>query len=223
MEDAERKRRLVVVFVLLAAPFYINDFANILVSDWRLWLTIDYVFLKLVPLVVILWLVRSKRLAASDFGWQPLPWKSFAAASFLMALMAMLLDQNGYLVLRNFPGYERLGGMPTISSVTWNWIDLTVGLALVGLMEELIFRGLAATVLGLYLEPRGVVAVSALAFGLSHWSLGWHSVVVTGAIGAVFMVAHQQLKSITPLVLAHFVVNFIALSGLVPSGKLQFL
>jgi membrane protease YdiL (CAAX protease family) len=223
MEATQRRRRLVVVFVLLAAPFYLNDFANILVTDWRLWLTIDYVCLKLVPLVIILWLVRSRRLAAADFGWQPLPWKSFLAAFALMTVLAMLLDHNGYLVLQTFPGYERLGGMPQIASLTWNWIDLTVGLALVGLMEELIFRGLAGTVLSLYLEPRAVVAVSALAFGLIHWSLGWHSVVVTGAIGAVFMVAYQRLKSITPLVLAHFVVNFVAFSGILPTGKLQFL
>jgi membrane protease YdiL (CAAX protease family) len=221
--DEASRRRLTVAFALLAAPFYLNDFANMLVRDWRLWLTIDYVFLKLLPLVAILWLVRSRRMRAADFGWKLLPWKVFAAGALLLALAGMLLDQNGYMLIKKFPGYAPLGGMPEISSPAWNWIDLTVGLALVGLMEELIFRGLAAAVLERYLPPVGVVAVSALAFGLIHWSLGWHSVVVTGAIGAVFMVAYLRLRSILPLVVAHFVVNFIDFAGVIPRGQLQFL
>ena len=34
------------LFVLLSAPFYLNDFANIYIHDWRMWLAIDYVFVK---------------------------------------------------------------------------------------------------------------------------------------------------------------------------------
>jgi membrane protease YdiL (CAAX protease family) len=222
-QELGSRRRLTVAFALLAAPFYLNDFANMLVRDWRLWLTIDYVFLKLLPLVAILWLVRSRRMRAEDFGWKLLPWKTFIPAFLVLALAGMLFDQNGYMMLKKVPGYAALGGMPAIESPAWNWIDLTVGLALVGLMEELIFRGLAAACLEHYLPPAGVVAVSALLFGLIHWSLGWHSVVVTGAIGAVFMFAYLRLRSILPLVLAHFVVNFIDFAGVIPKGQLQFL
>ena len=39
------------LFVLLFAPFYFNDFANIYIHDLRLWLAIDYVFVKTLPLL----------------------------------------------------------------------------------------------------------------------------------------------------------------------------
>jgi hypothetical protein len=37
------------------------------------------------------------------------------------------------------------------------------------------------------------------------------------------MVAYLRLRSILPLVVAHFVVNFIDFAGVIPRGQLQFL
>lgn len=222
MDERAHSRRLAWAFALLAAPFFLNDFANLLVRDWRVWLTIDYVFLKLVPLAVILWAVRAGVLRAGDFGLRTVPWRVLLPSLVLLTLVGLLIDQNGYTLMNNLPGYAPLGGMPAITSGMWNWIDLTVGLALVGLMEELIFRGLAFSALSPWLPPVGVVGASAVAFGLIHWSLGWHSVVITGVIGAVFMLAYLRLQSIAPLALAHFAVNFVAFAGVVPREQLKF-
>lgn len=221
MDERAHSRRLAWAFALLAAPYYLNDFANMLVKDWRLWLTIDYVLLKLVPLVIILWLIRSRRLRASDFGVTRVPWGVLLGSVVVLTVLGVLLDQNGYTLMKNMPGYAPLGGMPAIGNETWNWIDLTIGLALVGLMEELIFRGLAYSALSPWMPPAAVVGASAAAFGLIHWSLGWHAVVVTAVIGAVFMLAYLRLKSIWPLVLAHFIVNFIDFAGVVPKEQLR--
>jgi membrane protease YdiL (CAAX protease family) len=107
--------------------------------------------------------------------------------------------------------------MPVISSPAWHWIDLTVGLLLVGVVEELVFRGYMYTCLRTFTESSSaIVAISSVAFGLIHWSLGLHAVLVTSLIGAVFMIAYLQTRALPPLMLAHFVINFIDFAGVVP-------
>ena len=45
----EKNKRYILVLILLFIPFYLNDFSNIYVTDWRLWLSIDYTTVKLFP------------------------------------------------------------------------------------------------------------------------------------------------------------------------------
>ena len=45
--------------MMLAGPFYLNDFSSIYLESWRWWLFIDYTFVKLFPLLFALWLIRS--------------------------------------------------------------------------------------------------------------------------------------------------------------------
>lgn len=52
----------------LTAPFLLNDFANIYVADYRLWLAIDYVAVKAFPLGFISYLLRTKKLSCADLG-----------------------------------------------------------------------------------------------------------------------------------------------------------
>ncbi|MEM7294932.1 MAG: CPBP family intramembrane glutamic endopeptidase, partial [Pseudomonadota bacterium] len=66
-----------------------------------------------------------------------------------------------------------------------------------------------------------IVIVSSVLFGLIHWSLGFHAVLITGVIGAVFMLFYLRSGSIIALVLAHFLVNFIDFAGVIPKGVFQ--
>jgi len=95
-----------------------------------------------------------------------------------------------------------------------NQVDLYVGLALVGLVEEVIFRGLYFTVLSAHLGSRAAVfLVCAFAFGLIHWSLGVSAIAHTAIIGAVFMICVSRTGSVLPTIVAHFFVNYVAFSG----------
>ena len=90
---------------------------------------------------------------------------------------------------------------------------------LVGALEELVFRAYACTVIGRYTaNPAAIVAISAAAFGLIHWSLGLNTVLITAAIGAVFMVIYLRTRSAPALMLAHFAVNFIDFAGVIPKA-----
>ena len=65
----DRKNKLYIpAVVLLASPFYLNDFANLYVENWRWWLFIDYAGVKLFPFGFALWLIYSKKMPAVEFG-----------------------------------------------------------------------------------------------------------------------------------------------------------
>ncbi len=215
----ENNATYLVVLLAIAGPFYLNDFASIYVKDWRWWLAIDYVAVKLFPLAVIAWLIGSRRMELAEFGLTGQGALPFLAVFFGAALAGTLIDQNAPRLLGTLPGYAPLGGMPEIRSSAWNRFDLSAGLLLVGVTEEIVFRAYAYTVIRRYTaNPAAIVVISAIAFGLIHWSMGLHTVLITAAIGAVFMAAYLQTRSAPALMLAHFAVNFIDFAGVIPKS-----
>jgi membrane protease YdiL (CAAX protease family) len=224
MQDDGKNRLYILALVLLASPFYLNDFANIYVKNWRWWLFIDYVSVKLFPSLIVLWLIHSKSMRASEFGLTTQTIPSFLVVFLVVALVGTTIDQNGYQIVAKFPGYSPLGGMPAITNPAWNWIDLTFGLFMVGILEELIFRGYMHTFISRYTKNSfAIVVISAVAFGLVHWSLGLHGVLITSTIGAVFMIAYLRTRSLLAIMLAHFAVNFIDFAGIIPKSIFTFM
>jgi len=212
------------VLVLLAGPFYLNDFASIYIKDWRWWLFVDYVVVKLFPLGLAFWLIYSKKMTASDFGLRTQSIPSATIAFFTVMLVGTVIDQNAYQLIAGLPGYPPLGGMPAITSVAWDWIDLTFGLLMVGVCEELVFRGFLYTFISRYTQNYYIIVfISSLAFGLIHWGLGFHTVLITTVIGAVFMIAYIRTQSLPALMLAHFVINFIDFAGIIPRSIFKFM
>jgi membrane protease YdiL (CAAX protease family) len=216
------------VFLLLAMPFYLNDISNLLVSDWRTWLVIDYTFVKAFPIGLAVWLVATDRASAAAFGLRKVPLSTFLVAFTLSALLGTVIDQNAYRLIDDWYGYGALGGMPRITSTAWDWFDLTAGLLIVGLVEEMVFRGWLAHTLcwaqsraGIHLSGWQICLCSALSFGAIHWSLGFHAVLVTGLIGGVYMAMYRLTRSVVPIALGHFMVNFVDFAGVVPKTWFQ--
>jgi len=220
----EKNRLYLVSFILLTGPFYLNDFSSIYVKSWSWWLFIDYVAVKLFPLLIIVWLVHSRKMVASEFGltFQAIP--SFLMVFLIVTLAGTVIDQNGYTLIEKFPGYALLGGMPVITNPLWDWIDLTFGLLLVGVFEELVFRGYLYTFIRRYTYNTALILIiSSLSFGLIHWSLGLHAVIITSIIGALFMAAYMRTQSLPAIMLAHFMINFIDFAGVIPKSIFKFI
>jgi membrane protease YdiL (CAAX protease family) len=214
--------RIFTGFALLVLPFYINDFSSIFIQDWRWWLGIDYVLVKLVPLAGAAWLIRTGQFSCQELGFRPQRVMTFIPWTIGLTMVCTLIDQNVYTLTSGMPGYPPLGGMPAITSPFWNWIDLTLGLALVGLCEELVFRGYLHTIFRqMALSPGMIIVMSSTAFGLAHWCLGLPSVLITGLIGALLMIAYMRTGSLYAMMLAHFLVNFIDFSGVIPKSIFQ--
>jgi membrane protease YdiL (CAAX protease family) len=213
-----------VVLILLALPFYLNDFSNIYVTDWRLWILIDYTAGKLFPCGLMIWLILSRKMRLFEFGFTSQPVVPSSIVFLIGTLVGVFIDQNGYLVLDGLRGYPPLGKIPDIDSTLWKWIDLTAGLFMVGICEEFIFRGYMCTYLTLYTrKPSLIIAISALAFGLIHWSGGFHAVIITSIIGAIFMALYLRTSSLPAIMLAHFAVNFIDFANVIPKEIFRFL
>ena len=213
----------ILAVALLASPFYLNDFANMIVKNWRWWLFVDYTAVKLFPLAFALWLIYSKKMRAAEFGLKTQSILSSLLVFLIVALVGTVIDQNGYPLIAKLPGYPPLGGMPGITSSIWNWVDLTFGLLMVGICEELIFRGFLHTFISRYTKDAcAIVVISSVAFGLIHWSLGLHVVFITSTIGAVFMIAYLRTRSLPALMLAHFAINFIDFAGVIPKSIFKF-
>ena len=224
MQEDGKNRIYILALILLTSPFYLNDFANMYVTNWRWWLFIDYVGVKLFPFLVVLRLIRSKKMRASEFGLTTQTIPSFLVVFLVVALVGTIIDQNGYQLVAKLPGYLPLGGMPAITNHVWNWIDLTFGLLMVGVFEELIFRGYMHTFISRYTKSSfAIVVISAIAFGLIHWSLGLHDILITSTIGAVFMIAYLKTRSLPAIILAHFAVNFIDFAGIIPKSIFTFI
>jgi hypothetical protein len=214
----------ILVLILLAGPFYLNDFASIFIRDWRLWLFVDYAAVKLFPALVVLWMIRSRQMRPAALGLKAQRAPAFLATFLAVALVGTVIDQNGYGLLAALSGYPALGGMPAITSPFWNGVDLTLGLLAVGIMEELVFRGFLHNFLSRYTtNPVAIVAISAAAFGLIHWSQGLNAVLVTAVIGAVFMLAYLRTRSLPAIMLAHFMINVIDFAGVIPKAIFKLL
>lgn len=211
------------ILVLLSTPFYLNDFSNIFITDWRLWILTDYVGVKLVPFAVVYGLIRTNKMTFESFGLTRVSFIKFGTVFLIATLAGTFIDQNGYLLPNIFPGYPPLGRIPAITNPLWRWIDLSIGLLMVGLSEELVFRGYLRTFLSRYTENIFVIiATSALAFGFIHWSGGLHTVLVTSIIGAVFMTIYMRTNSLFAIMLAHFAINFIDFADVIPKTLFRF-
>ncbi len=216
-------KRPIIVLILLCLPFYLNDFNDIYVKDWRWWLLFDYVAVKLFPLLVLAWLIRREKVGFSALGLRIPSALSFLSAMLVGALAAVFIEQNGYLLTDWLSGDPPLGRMPVIASPLWRWVDLTVGLVMVGIVEEVVFRGYLWIFLSRYTSRAWVViGISAIAFGLIHWSGGLQQIMATSAVGAVFMALYLRTHSLPAIMVAHYLVNFIAFSNVVPQSIFRF-
>jgi len=216
-------RDYISLLLLLCVPFYLNDFSNIWIHNWRLWLFIDYTAVKLFPFLVLVWALRRGKITLSELGINRQTPASFWTVFLIAFLAAVFIDQNGPLFLNFLPGYAHLGVIPVIDNVSWRWIDLTFGLLMVGVFEEFVFRGYLYLFLSRYIRsPFLITILSALAFGLIHWSGGFIQVVVTACIGAVFMHLYIQTRSLPAVMLAHICVNFVDFADIVPKTLFRF-
>ena len=207
------------VLIILYIPFYLNDFSNIFVKDWRWWLLIDYTGAKLFPFLVILYLIRNRILGLVDFiGLGPRSAVSFLSVVVIAVLTVLFIEQNGSLLLKKLIRDAPLGSIPDIPDPLWKWIDLSAGLLVTGIFEEIVFRGYLHTFLRQYTRrPFVIILFSAVAFGFIHWSGGLHQIITASAAGAVFMLLYLRTYSLPAIIVSHFVVNFGELAGVIPA------
>lgn len=152
-----------------------------------------------------------------DLGWGPLTWLACVAAQMIVALAVTAL---GIPFVGNLEGLDE-GGLER------SYVIALLLLAVVAapIVEEMVFRGVVMRGLASRLPITAVVAVQAVVFGLAHvdpvrgvGNVGL--VLILSAVGAVLGVASYLLRRIGPTIVAHAILNAvamtIALSGWAP-------
>jgi uncharacterized protein len=93
----------------------------------------------------------------------------------------------------------------------WTFVSWTAGIT-----EEIIYRGFliyALTALFPSLSIWVILVLSALVFGLAHTYQGLGNVVRTSLIGLFFAILYIGLGSIIPLIVLHFLIDYVGKIG----------
>ena len=207
------RRNAAAVVLVLAAPFYLNDIGFIALNGTYGVYLVDYGTRALVLATCFLW-PASRALATERLSPH---WKT-AMAILCVAALPVTGRATYHLLEVPFVSFTGIGGLFAfhyIADPTLYWLDLTVGLFVVALSEELVFRKLAMR----WLEQAGrppvqILLMSALLFSLMHWGSGPGRLLYTFVVGLFYMAVYMRLRRLWPLVLAHWIQDFVTFGPL---------
>jgi len=198
------------VFLVLAAPFFLNDFVFwAFGSGYGVYLS-DYATRILVLAVMLFWVQARSVISARPRPMGISIWPLIAIVMALIVIGEPVFDRidNG---VDEWTGIGKLFRFSSIDGPFLYWLDLSLGLFLVALTEELVFRKAARRWFhDIGAGPIITIIASALIFGLMHWGGGAGQVVAATGAGAVYMALYLKMNHLWPLVLAHWGHNFLA-------------
>ena len=214
-EDNQRVKLL--SLVVLTLLFLLNDIPLIYANNYIIWLLIDY-SVRISALSIILYLLKRKISVPSEFGLVKIGVKSLIIWAAVSSIIGIAVDQIVWRYLERILPETQIMSFPKIKNPFVKGFDLTAGMLLVSITEELIFRGYYFSVLRSHTKsPFIVVSISSLMFGLIHWSLGLHGIIVAAMWSILPMVAIWKTSSVYPVIVAHYVTDFISFSEMFPN------
>ena len=197
----------VAALAAVVALFCLNDLAFIWADGVGPWLAADYLF-KGAALALLVFLAPLRRAAAD---------RALAVSGTEAVLLVLIVTtfvvtvfEVAYPPIDDLFTSTKLQEFPEIKSTSLYWLDMTFGLALTAISEELVFRRLFLSTLKPYFSGTALfVLFSAVIFGLIHWSSGVANVVCAAIAGVAFMLLLLKTGSVWPAIAAHYLTNFI--------------
>ena len=212
------QRAKLLSLIVLTSLFLLNDIPLIYTHTYISWLLIDYL-VRLIALFIIFYLIQYKISILSEFGLIKIGIMPLIIWSIGLSVTGVMIDQIGYELLERILPKFQIMSYPKIENPFIKVFDLTAGLLLVSITEELIFRGYYFSVLKNYTKsPFIIITVSSFMFGLIHWSLGLHGIIVAAIWGILPMIAIWKTGSVFPAIAAHYVTDFVGFSGVIPDS-----
>ena len=167
---------------------------------------IDYLFL-VICLIVVFWCCSLKSLAVFPSRWVRA--LIFTAIVFFFELTLFQVYRFAQVPEPLF--YNHL--FPKLENTLFLIFDLMVGLALVALSEEIVFRFLFEKLFQHRCWPTSLLyIVSSIAFGLLHLPQGLALVAFATATGFVFMFLYRFTRSLWPVIVVHYLFNLLVFS-----------
>jgi membrane protease YdiL (CAAX protease family) len=144
-----------------------------------------------------------------DAGWGPVTWLSCVGAEIVVGIVVVVL---------HIPITSNTEGVNDIGADRGYVIALLI-LAVVAapIIEEIVFRGVVLRGLLAHMGPTGAIAVQAMVFGMAHFDPVRGSgniglIMVLSSVGAVLGGAAYMFRRIGPTIVAHAILNAIAMT-----------
>lgn len=193
-------------FAAVYAMFFLNDLPMLAVRGTYWVYVIDYVTRAAVIIAIIV--VPHLRAAASDWGQVRVRWYEAAILAAVPAIAYSQLYEHVALPLNATLKLPLTFGWLKIEQPFLRLVDLSFGLILVAISEELVCRQLARA----YLLPRlksewATALVAAVIFGLMHWGTGIGLVIVATVMSFVFWWTWRESGSLVVPIIGHYFAN----------------
>ncbi|MDD3311334.1 CPBP family intramembrane glutamic endopeptidase [Pseudodesulfovibrio sp.] len=207
LSDGIRKQRG--VFLALAAVLAASDAMDVPGADFSAWLAVD-LGVRCGVLAMAALCVDRRAFSLEEIGLARVRGDVLLIHCVLVAAVAALVAYLGATRLQGLFG-PGLGALPApMAGSLWVGLDAVVGLPLVAVSEEVVFRGMALTVLRkLGLGSAGTVLASTALFMLSYWAHSPGAILTMGALGALFMVSTLRTGSVVPAVVGHYLAMWL--------------
>ena len=204
------RRGLIVSFLAIFALQVLFQIWRLNQDDPRAWLSVDY--LMRVAALVALAAARPTRHLA--FKPRTLRIGKIELVAWLLGALALAvvcsretLWKFSSMVLPDLP----LGTYPAITGGSYV-MDMTFGLGLVAVHEEIFFRRVARLVFRPLGDGIWMVVATSLIFGLFHWWSGLANMLLATVAGAFLMVLYRRAGALWPAIVGHYLVDLFAFS-----------
>ncbi len=197
---------------LLAILFALREMSDVFVADYFSWVVIDYA-VRLGALGVVCLLVRQHWVAWRDIGLGRVRKDIALAGAMILTALSFVICTICLETFADEP-YAGLGMVPSTRDYVFSEFDKWIGLLLVAASEEIVFRGLALSVLKRWgMGAVSTVLISTFVFALAYWSHSVGTIVCFAALGAAFMVTTMTTGSVVPAIVAHYVMMVLLYKG----------
>jgi len=221
VEVNEQQKRLSIL-VVLSSIFLLNDYLFMSARSSVTWLLIDYGS-RLLAIGIVVYLIKKRLALPAEFGLARIPLRTSVRWMLPLTATGIFIDQVGWHFFEHLLPNTQLASMPRIQDPVVNIIDLTFGIMLVAVTEEIVFRGYCFTALRDRMGTKLLISTSAVLFGLIHWSTGQHAIITTALWGVMPMVAIIRTGSVVPGVVAHYITDLVSLGGFIPERWFDFI
>ena len=205
-----------IVFVLLTVSL-LDDFVLIsYITDIN-----DFLFFdlgkKAVMFIACLSMVNLRTASRQAFAVPALPWGGTGLLNphvLLLTAGALFFDQIIYQVGGTWNwhlGELELFDVPPYRDDVIKYLDLSLGLVINSVVEELFYRAILLAALARFIPQWGLrIFLAGLLFGAVHWSQGavWFATITV--LGWMFCYLYHLTGSIIPGIIVHTVHNIIA-------------
>jgi len=193
------------LLLLLCAAILFTGWVKFLFDGHTVYI-IGYLF-RVVCLAVIVWSCSLSSLAAPPLRWV----RAIVLTAIVFYVELTIFQAYRYFQVPDPFFYNHL--FPQLEKAWFLYFDLTVGLALVALSEEIVFRYLFAKLWQhrSWSTPSLYIA-SSIAFGLFHLPQGLALVTFAMVTGFIFMFLYRFTGSLWPVVAVHYLFNLLVFS-----------